>query len=162
MKYLNKGNMSWTYLLRYFEVRTSIMLFTIAGYHGWDWILGLYSLRRHRPFGIGVPIINLRRPADRVFIHDLLGNLIKFRNIHSREIGSLNHHIVLAFTRRFRNITAETPLNYVSARGHSFWILDWTCYLWTTCVMFRFSTKIFSRGAPGLQLIVLAVFGAVY
>ena len=32
----------------------------------WVWTLGLYSLRRRRLMGIGIPIINLRRSDDRL------------------------------------------------------------------------------------------------
>ena len=38
---------------------------------------------------------------------------------------------------------------YVSAPGHSPWILDWTCYLRSLYVMFTFPTGIFYRGVPG-------------
>ena len=44
------------------------------------------------------------------------------------------------------------------------YIYIYSCYLYTfvyLCVMFSFSTRIFYRGYPGLQLIVLAVFAIV-
>ena len=48
----------------------------------------------------------------------------------------------------------------VSARGHSPWILDWTCFLWIPlCLhsLLGYSTGEFQA----LKLIVLVVFGAV-
>ena len=48
------------------------MLVTIDWCYRRDWIMGLYSLRRHRRIGIGVSIINLRRSSDRVCIHEAI------------------------------------------------------------------------------------------
>ena len=63
----------------------------------------------------------------------------------------------------FRSLL-KVPISISADIFVCYFCVIYSCYLYSfvnLCVMFSFSTRIFYRGYPGLQLIVLVVFAIV-